>query len=237
MRPLYLFILLAFFFSLQTVFAYEFGQNFKIQRKSVDVSKLQENSPVNTSNKKNTNPNLVNMEKFIETVVKVNKTKGSSKKELRLMVNTLRTAILSSNMDYNKEFKKLLTKELVDFKTQPSLTVFDKVVAKTLSFLGINPPVAHAQVGIPFGGALIYPFFCPLSANWMIGLTPLPPSFPALLSYFPGTQGFASFNTPVTRFLLGAYTPPGVCIIPALIIPITIPTQGTITPMLGSSPL
>lgn len=236
MRLLYLFFTIVLFFSSQTVSAYEFGQNFKTYPKSIDVFKSQKSPQGNVSNAKNINPNLVNMDKFIKTVVEVNRKKGSSEKELKLMADTLRTTIMSSNMDFRKEFNKLLVKELADIKAPPSLGIFDKIIARALSFLGITSTIAYAQAGIPFGGAVIYPFFCPLSGNWMITIQPLPPSFVALLSYYPGTQGFASYNTPVTRFLLGTYEPVGVCIIPALIIPIPIPTQGTITPMLGSSP-
>jgi len=57
-----------------------------------------------------------------------------------------------------------------------------------------------------------------------------------LLSYYPGTQGFASYNIPFTRFLLGSYTPSGVCVLPTTP-PTFIFTQGTITPMVGSSPI
>ncbi len=185
------------------------------------------------------NPNLINLDQFINTVVEVNRKNGSSEKELQLMAGTLRKEVMNSNIDYNKKFEELLTSESklsANFNTQPSLAVFDKVIAKTLSFLGITPNIAQAA-GLPFGGAVIFPFFCAYSGNWMITITPLPPSFTALLSYYPGTQGFASYNIPYTRWLLGTYTPPGVCTIPAGFFPIIIPTQGTITPIVGSSPL
>lgn len=194
-------------------------------------------SSISNPSTDNANQNLVNLDQFIETVIKVNRENGSTEEELKLMSNTLRETIMNSDTDYNKEFKNLLKKESsIRLNPQSSSGIFNKVATKILSFLGITPRVVEA-IGLPFGGAVIFPFFCPLSGNWMIGLTPLPPSFPALLSYYSGTQGFASYNTPFTRFLLGTYSPPGVCIIPAAIIPITIPTQGTITPMLGSSPL
>lgn len=236
MKLLSLFIFLTLFFCSQTVFAYESSQNFKTYQKKIDVFKLKKFLPADPGNIKNINPNLVNMDKFIKTVVEVNRKKGSSKEELKLIADALRTTIINSSVDYRKEFNKLLAKELADSNSRPPLTFFDKVVIKTLSFLGITPTIAYAQAGIPFGGAVIFPFFCPLSGNWMITIQSLPPSFATLLSYYPGTQGFASWNTPFTRFLLGTYEPVGLCIIPAVIIPVTIPTQGTITPMLGSSP-
>ena len=70
----------------------------------------------------------------------------------------------------------------------------------------------------------------------MITVQPLPPSFVALLSYTEGTQGFASYNIPFTGWLLGTYITPGICVIPAGPYPVTITTEGTITPMTGSSP-
>jgi len=184
--------------------------------------------------------NLINLDQFIETVVQVSRKNGFSEKELKLMSDTLKEAVTSSDVDFNQEFKNLLTRELsANFNIQTPPSIFDKIISKTLSFLGVTPSVAQAQTaaGTSFGGALIFPFFCGLSDNWMIAIQPLPPTFVTLLSYYPGTQGFASYNIPFTRFLLGSYEPAGVCIIPATVFPVTIPTEGTITPMTGSSPI
>jgi|GEM_PF-2149146 len=197
-------------------------------------------SPENTTNSTNTNPNLVNLDPFIKTVVDVNRKNGTSEEKLRLIADTLGQTVRNSNINYNEEFKKLLindSKLSADLGTHLPLAIFDKVISKTLSFLGIKPSVAYAGAGIPFGGALIFPFFCGYSASWMITIQPLPPTYVALLSYIPGTQGFASYNIPFTSYLLGTYVTPGVCIIPAGPAPIVITTEGTITPMVGSSPL
>ncbi|MFA6257621.1 MAG: peptidoglycan-binding domain-containing protein [Candidatus Paceibacterota bacterium] len=183
--------------------------------------------------------NSINMDQFIKTVVEVSRKSGSSEEDIKIIADTLRETIINSDVDYNKKFEELLTNESklsANLKTKPLSSLFDKVLTKTFSFLGIKPPIAHAAVGIPFGGALLFPFFCAYNASWMITISPLPPTFVSLLTYYPGTQGFASYNIPFTSWLLGDYVTPGVCIIPAHH-PIVIPTTGTITPMVGSSPL
>ncbi|MDD5720939.1 MAG: peptidoglycan-binding domain-containing protein [Candidatus Pacebacteria bacterium] len=193
-------------------------------------------NPVPTSNPFANNTNL---DQFIKTVVEVNRKNGKSEKELSVIADTLRKEVSNSNIDYSKKFKELLINESklsLDLNEHPFLGFFDKAVSKALSFLGITPPVAQAATGIPFGGALIFPFFCAANSSWMITISPLPPTYVTLLSYYPGTQGFASYNIPFTNYLLGAYVVPGVCAIPGDPV-IIIPTEGTITPMVGSSPL
>ncbi len=181
------------------------------------------------------NPNI---DKFISVVAEVSRKKGRSEKEIATIADSLRKEIVTSGRDYDEEFKQMLIREAsMSFNRQPPLTVLDRFFMKVLSHLGITPATAHAQAGIPFGGGVVFTFFCAYNASWMITTTPLPPSYVVLLSYYPGTQGFASYNTPYTRFLLGAYTPPGVCVIPAGFVPVTIPTEGTISPMTGSSPI
>lgn len=187
-----------------------------------------------------TNPNLANLDQFIATVVKVGRKNGKSEQELQIIAGSLKQTVINSDIEYNKKFRELLISESklsANFETHSFLFVFDKIISKTFSFLGITPSIAHAVAGIPFGGALIFPFFCAENASWMITISPLPPTFVELLTYYPGTQGFASYNIPFTSWLLGTYVIPGICVIPAGPVPIIIPTEGTITPMVGSSPL
>ena len=191
-----------------------------------------------TNNNLDKNPNLVNSEKFIAAVIKINKEKGGSEKELAHMEGTLRDAITKSDLDFTKEFEELLTKEAqlsIKPHHKPAISLVNTLTTKVLSFLGIAPRVAQAT-GLPFGGAVYYTFFCAANGSWMIGVTPLPPTYVSILSYYPGTQGFASYNIPFTRFLLGTYEPVGVCIVPGTP-PVVFPTEGTITPVVGSSPL
>ncbi len=100
-----------------------------------------------------------------------------------------------------------------------------------------KPEYARAALGTPFGGALIYPFFCNQSNTWLIDLEPLPPSYAALLTYVPYSQKYLSYNTPITNELLGTYAPgAGVCVVGGCPFCVFIPSEGMITPMVGSSP-
>jgi len=179
----------------------------------------------NSNEPESSGASLSNLDKFIKDVVAVNRENGKSEKELELMANALRKRVTESDQDFNQEFKEMLIREAKE------TTVFRQVFSKTLSFLGITPSTAFAS-GIPFGGALLFAFRC--DYNWMIDISPLPPTGVVVLTYFDGTQGFASYNIPFTSWLLGFYTPPGVCVIGEEIV---IGTEGTILPMVGSSPL
>lgn len=202
---------------------------------SNDDNKLDssQKSAGSANNTQDINPNLANLDQLIETVVEVNRKSGSSEKELDLMTDAIRETVLSSNVDYNKKFEELLVKESklsANLKTEPSLSIFDKIVNKTFSFFGITPSVAQAAVGVPFGARLIAAVPC--IGSWMITTTPFPPTGVVLLSYIPGTQGFATYNIPFTRSLVGVYIPAGICSYSL----VNIKTQGTIAPMVGSSP-
>lgn|SRR3989344_2107246 len=185
------------------------------------------------NNAQNINPNLVNLDQFIETVIEVNRENGSSEKELQLMADTVRKVVMNSEEDLNKKFEELLIQEakLSANFTRPSMSVFDRVISKTLSFFGITPSVAQAAVGLPFGSPFI--LAVPCIGSWMIAMVPLPPTRIKLISYYPGTQGFASYNIPRTTSLLGVYSKGGVCSYSF----VNINTEGTILPMVGSSPI
>ncbi|MFA5778009.1 MAG: peptidoglycan-binding domain-containing protein [Candidatus Paceibacterota bacterium] len=203
--------------------------------KKCNTSSLTAPDPVEQTN--NTNPDLTNLDQFIGTVVLVAQEKGLNKNEVTIIADSLREEVASSRINYNEEFKEMLVNEAnASYVLQSSVTIFDKVLAKALSFLGIVPRVAQAAVGEPFGGTLIFPFYCPVSGNWMITITPLPPTYVVLLSYTPGTQGFASYNIPYTKNLLGFYAGNGNCRYQVGPYTVTIPTQGTVGKMVGSSP-
>lgn len=180
----------------------------------------------------NTNPNLVNIDKFIEMVLNVSRKNGYSEEKLKVVSASIRK-IAISNRDFRKEFDELLIKKSKEFSADFNNQSFlNKVVTKTFSFLGINPPVAQAAVGVPFGGAIIYTHPCE-DGGWTIGISPLPPSFPAVLTYYSGSMTYLSYNLPFARFLLGDYIPLGWC----TILPLGYPTEGTVTSFVGSSPL
>ena len=96
------------------------------------------------------------------------------------------------------------------------------------------PKHALAQeTTVPFGGALLDAFPCD-GGIWNLTLEPLPPSYVALLSYEEESQIFESYNIPDTDWLLGEYEPgaDGECWVGD----IPYPSEGMITPMVGSSP-
>ncbi len=163
-------------------------------------------------------------DKFISIVTEVGRKKGLSEDELITIADSLRKEL--SAKDYNKEFEQMLIRGAA---AHSNTSLFNKVTAKILRTL-VSP--AYAAAGLPFGGARVGAFYCAVSSNWMIGLTPLPPSNVALLSYTPGTQRFASSNIPLATYMLGTYSPPGVCSYGY----VNVPTEGTILPMTGSSP-
>ena len=204
------------------------------------INNIDEKKELSQENTENINPNLENMDQFIENVVAVSRQNGSSESELALIADSLKKEILESGIDYKKKFEETLTNDSklsTNLKNEQSPTIFKNFVHKTLSFLGISPSVAYAAIGVQFGGFLTFPFFCAYNVSWMLNI--VLPSIPPrvyILTYYPGTQGFASYNIPFTGALLGAYIPPGVCVIPGGFVPIIIPTMGTITPTTGSSP-
>lgn len=186
-----------------------------------------------------TNPNLSNLDKFITRIVDVNRKNGKSEEDLQLIASTLRKKIENSNIDYNKKFWEMLVNESklsANLNTKPLASFFDKVFSKTFSFLGITPSVARASVGIQFGGALLASYDECLNFEIVLFIEPLPPTFVAMLSYIPFTQGFASYNIPETNWLLGLYSGIGLCVLDYYPY-VAFNTEGLIMPMVGSSPL
>ena len=98
------------------------------------------------------------------------------------------------------------------------------------------PEHAFAQVvTAPFGGAILASFPCD-GDIWNVYLEPLPPTYAVALSYVGGSQAFLSYNAPIPgTFLLGEYLPVPFAYCWFGIIPV--PTEGMISPELGSSPL
>jgi hypothetical protein len=101
----------------------------------------------------------------------------------------------------------------------------------------LKPQTAFAQsAGTPFGGAVLYSYYCDCSNSWLIGIEPLPPDFPALLSYEEGSQAFLSFNIPFTSWLLGSYeNGGGICQIYIGTGCAGVSSDGLISPVTGSS--
>jgi len=186
-----------------------------------------------------TTTEILTSEDFVGKVIDVSKRKGVKEKNIEIITAVLEDEIAKGNFN-NPDYEFFLNGEVsVDKTNLPEKTgFFGKLFKGIFPFLDFRPSVAEAQA--PFGGAILGYIFCTESANYMVFISPLPPSFPALVSYTPGTQGFPYRNLPFARFLLGNYTPgTGACVMPIPLPPYTIviPTEGTILPLVGSSPL
>ena len=182
------------------------------------------------------NPNLKNAAQFLALIDSVGMKQGLSSDALA-KVNQVVLQGLATTTDLRSTFLKQIgaktnqsaqNNSLLDTALATLGNVFDTV------FL---PEYAHAQSeGTPFGGALIYSFYCDESDTWLIGVEPLAPSYAVLLTYEPYSQAFSSYNIPETGWLLGFYTGGGTCIVGACPYCYSIPNEGMITSQVGSSP-
>jgi peptidoglycan hydrolase-like protein with peptidoglycan-binding domain len=183
------------------------------------------------------NPNLKNLDRFLADIDTVSTKQGISAQ----VVSDIKTQIIkdaATTTDLRAAFLDLVEKG--NDSTAQSDSLFAKAVTSLSATLErlFFPEKAIASAMVPFGGALVYPFYCICSENWLIAIEPLPPTYAVLLTYEPFSQAFLSHNIPATNWLLGEYTkgapceeyvPPYECI--------TLPSEGMITPIVGSSPL
>lgn len=182
------------------------------------------------------NPNYKNLDGFLNEIQKI----GTKNAIPSSMLDTIKSQVrkdAATSTDLRRAFLSKLKVKAVSEKNSGSLFagIFEGAADSLDKIFSI--PEAHAVTGVPFGGAILYTFFCTCSYNWMIWLTPLPPTEVALLSYEPFSQAFLSYNIPYTEWLLGNYvTTGGQCSIYYGYGCATIPTEGYITPVVGSSP-
>ena len=205
----------------------------------LDSSKISTSS-VNATNssKNNLNPNLNNLGVFIDALDKVSKKQGISAEKLALIKKQI-VLDRATSTDFQKEFVKFVE---TNTKTFPQNTLIKPsaitAINNFFNFIkyGITPKKAIAGTGTPFGGAVLFSYFCTCSGNWLITLEPLPPTFVTLLTYTIGSQAYLSYNIPFTPWLLGEYTPgAGICESYIGVGCATVPSEGLINPMVGSS--
>jgi hypothetical protein len=188
-----------------------------------------------TSTTTSQNPNLKNLDKFLSALDTVAAKQNVSSTNLAAIKEQIMKDVATTT-DLRTTFLKMVP-------DKSSLSIRnDSYVGKMLATIKqvfqkvFLPEHAYAATGVPFGGALLYPFYCTQSNTWLITITPLPPSYAAILTYIPGSQAFLSYNIPITNWLLGEYEPgAGVCIAGYCPYCVTIPSEGMITPMVGSS--
>jgi hypothetical protein len=181
------------------------------------------------------NPNLIGLEEYLVVLEKVATKQGYSVTAIAAMKEGARKQAATTT-DMRAAFLKMIQDKANKSARNNSF------VARTLAimeqaFIGILMPehARAAPVATPFGGLILYASPCD-GGIWNIGLTPLPPAFPVLLSYMSGSQAFLSYNIPLPDiWLLGMYEPVPMAYCWVGIVPY--PSEGIITPMVGSSPL
>lgn len=210
---------------------------------SAPVASTSSSSVTSSSNTVFGNPNLEHIDKFMAALDRVALSQHISSSALaEIKAQIILT--LSTTTDLRAKF--LETSQAKTISTTQNRSLFGRALSAFAQALKeiFTPGRALASdfsegsdgtdgLGTAFGGALLDAIPCN-GGVWNLAIEPLPPDFVAILSYESGTQLFASYNIPVTNWLLGKFMPgPGVCFIGHFYIP----SEGLILPMVGSSPL
>lgn len=183
------------------------------------------------------NPNLKNIETFLNAIDSVAARQGLSAASIGAIKQQVLKDVATTT-DLRAAFLNIVQKQssstaLNDSSSSGLLATIQKAFEKVF---GLQH--ARAATGTPFGGALLFSFFCTQSATWLITLEPLPPSYAALLTYVPFSQAYLSYNIPATPWLLGEYEPgAGVCVAGVCPACTTIPSEGMMSSKTGSAPL
>jgi len=177
------------------------------------------------------NPNLENIDAILAAINKVGVAQGMSSSALATVKAHI-VKSLATTTDLHAVFLKTVPNPF-PHQTIKNASPFGKVFAIIEQVFDsiFLPERALASVGVPFGGRLLGVVPCNVGFNLVV--QPLPPTFVTVLYYVEGTQVYLSRNIPTTSNLLGIYAPGGGgCVISF----VYIPSEGTITPMVGSSP-
>lgn len=180
------------------------------------------------------NPNLEHISVLLSALDRVGAKQGLSSTTVAL-AKAKALEIMATSTDLRAAFVKKVAQDRAQTN---GMTAHDIIAVARDFFTSIFTPArAYAATGLPFGGMLLEAMPCACSDTWLLTLEPLPPDYVALLTYVPGTQAFAGYNIPATLWLLGNYEPgAGVCFVPGIPC-FPIPSEGMITPEVGSSPL
>jgi hypothetical protein len=179
------------------------------------------------------NPNLKNIDKFFAALDGLATKQKISATDLIAMKEKVLKDVATTT-DLRAAFLKIVERN--SRQSVSGTYSIGSMLAKIKQAFDIfRPEHARAATGIPFGGALLFSYFCEDSGNYILTMEPLPPSYAVFLSYYEFSQAFLSYNIPFTTWLLGEYEPPGMCV---TLCPYCVytPTEGTITPIVGSSP-
>lgn len=161
---------------------------------------------------------------------------GFTATQLALLESEMRAAASATTTNFMAEFVKRVMK---DTPSPAPVTFGDQVHALFADFQKVFlPKSALAEAGIPFGGAIVSVYPCYCSASWYLTITPLPPTGVTLMNYTIGTQLYLTqtLNAPHPGIqTLGFYIVGPQCLIPIGTGCAPLPTEGNITPIVGSS--
>lgn len=186
------------------------------------------------------NINSVNLEYALAEIKKVGARQGISDSEMFTVEKAIRETSATST-DLTKKFLENVKVKYVDaqFLNTHFRVAEESLVGKILVTFGIAK-IAHASAVLPFGGVVYWavPCTCTAGTIWMVGITPLPPTYVTILSYVTGTQLFASYvPTPHAAQSFVGYYWAGVQMC-YMLTPIgcpSVPNWGMISPEVGSS--
>lgn len=195
------------------------------------------------------NPNLENIEPYISAIKQEGLKQGLSPVTLSYIEQKIRTEAATTTRNFQKEFydgqKSGYEKKISINISQSPIEAFFK---KVLTAIGgtLFAQKVYASLGIPFGGYLTYvnPVICDCPPGIVTQLfVALPGAAPEisnlLLNYINGSEAFAWHNIPMPGIaVLGAYIPavPS-CWTYVGLACVLIPSEGQITPEVGSSAL
>lgn len=193
-------------------------------------------------NKGETNPNMENIDGFLEAVRKVGKEQAYSSDDIKkaeeaileqvATTTNLKALFVKENIEKGG-FVPISGSETEKFLRENAKNPFKNILAQISD---IFLPKAEAISGLPFGGRVGGSILCTCSGNWLMFLMPTRPSFVFLLTHYSGAQMYRNFNVPFTLNILGKYVPAGApCMMYAGLFCVPIPSQGMTTPMIGSS--
>lgn len=182
-----------------------------------------------------TTQTLTPHELLLNDMIATAKARGFSAEAISIIKTEMQkraTSTSNTNASILKDFSSATT-AATDTSFMGSLS---KVASTIRHFF--EPQKALAAIGVSFGGSLIGgELICNYESQYLIEITPHPPSYAVFLTYTPGSQRYSAYNIPLTQQILGSYTPgpAGTCIIGACPFCIDFPTSGLITPQVGST--
>ena len=188
------------------------------------------------------NPNFENAEYLLSAVRSVGREQGYTNEKLNELESHVITSLATTTNLWAK-FEEEITNGRSSLNTGNSSEsyigkLFSFVTGKMKNIFGKTLPTAYAQggAGQPFGGMILFPFFCTCSGNWLMTMMPFAPAYVVLLTHYTGAQTYLNYNVPFSRWVIGKYqSGGGNCQIYVVFGCITIPSQGQTTPFLGSS--